>query len=66
MEEELQGHKKAQKEALTKTRLLEDTVKNLEYELETKSHLKEDRARQAKILEVERNRIWGGRLRRRN
>ncbi|XP_034265176.1 cingulin-like protein 1 isoform X1 [Pantherophis guttatus] len=51
MEEELQGHKKAQKEALTKTRLLEDTVKNLEYELETKSHLKEDRARQAKILE---------------
>uniref|UniRef100_A0A670ZSV9 Cingulin like 1 n=1 Tax=Pseudonaja textilis TaxID=8673 RepID=A0A670ZSV9_PSETE len=51
MEEELQGHKKAQKEILTKTRLLEDTVKNLEYELETKSHWKEDRARQAKILE---------------
>ncbi|KAG8144793.1 hypothetical protein E2320_013219 [Naja naja] len=51
MEEELQGHKKAQNEILTKTRLLEDTVKNLEYELETKSHLKEDRARQAKILE---------------
>ncbi|KAM3828359.1 cingulin-like protein 1 isoform 3-T5 [Vipera latastei] len=51
MEDELQGHKKAEKEALTKTQLLEDTVKNLEYELETKSHLKEDRARQAKILQ---------------
>ncbi|XP_039195918.1 cingulin-like protein 1 isoform X3 [Crotalus tigris] len=51
MEDELQRHKKAQKEALTKTQLLEDTVKNLEYELETKSHLKEDRARQAKILQ---------------
>lgn len=57
MEDELQRHKKAQKEALTKTQLLEDTVKNLEYELETKSHLKEDRARQAKILQVEMNRI---------
>ncbi|XP_063170603.1 cingulin-like protein 1 isoform X2 [Candoia aspera] len=51
VEEELQGHKKALEEALTKTQLLEHTVKTLEYELETKNQLKEDRARQAKIME---------------
>ncbi|XP_007440115.1 cingulin-like protein 1 isoform X1 [Python bivittatus] len=51
MGEELQVHKKAQKEALTRTQLLERTVKTLECELETKNHLREDRGRQAKIME---------------
>lgn len=52
MEEELRDHQRAQDEAITKTQLLEQTVKALEYELEAKNHLKEDRARQAKIMEV--------------
>ncbi|XP_060115801.1 cingulin-like protein 1 [Heteronotia binoei] len=51
MEEELRDHQRAQDEAVTKTQLLEQTVKALEYELEAKNHLKEDRARQAKIME---------------
>ncbi|XP_074773560.1 cingulin-like protein 1 isoform X2 [Athene noctua] len=51
MEENLRDHQRAQDEAITKTQLLEQTVKGLEYELEAKTHLKEDRARQIKLME---------------
>ncbi|XP_051652994.1 cingulin-like protein 1 isoform X2 [Manacus candei] len=51
MEENLRDHQRAQDEAITKTQLLEQTVKSLEYELETKNHLKDDRARQIKLME---------------
>lgn len=52
MEENLRDHQRAQDEAITKTQLLEQTVKSLEYELEAKNHLKDDRARQIKLMEV--------------
>jgi len=52
MEENLRDHQRAQDEAVTKTHLLEQTVKGLEYELEAKNHLKDDRARQIKLMEV--------------
>lgn len=52
MEEDLRGNQRAQDEAITKTQLLEQTVKGLEYELEAKNHLKSDRARQMKLMEV--------------
>lgn len=52
MEENLRDHQRAQDEAITKTQLLEQTVKGLEYELEAKNHLKDDRARQIKLMEV--------------
>ncbi|XP_051484951.1 cingulin-like protein 1 isoform X2 [Apus apus] len=51
MEENLRDHQRAQDEAITKTQLLEQTVKGLEYELEAKNHLKDDRARQVKLME---------------
>ncbi|KAI6078073.1 Cingulin-like protein 1 isoform X1 [Aix galericulata] len=51
MEENLRDHQRAQDEAITKTQLLEQTVKGLEYELEVKNHLKDDRARQIKLME---------------
>ncbi|XP_044294639.1 cingulin-like protein 1 isoform X2 [Varanus komodoensis] len=51
MGEQSRDHQRAQEESLTRTQLLEQTVKALEYELEAKNHLKEDRARQAKIME---------------
>ncbi|XP_038275615.1 cingulin-like protein 1 isoform X4 [Dermochelys coriacea] len=51
MEEDLRGNQRAQDEAMTKTQLLEQTVKGLEYELEAKNHLKSDRARQMKLME---------------
>uniref|UniRef100_A0A674HV82 Cingulin like 1 n=1 Tax=Taeniopygia guttata TaxID=59729 RepID=A0A674HV82_TAEGU len=51
MEENLRDHQRAQDEAITKTQLLEQTVKSLEYELEAKNHLKDDRARQIKLME---------------
>ncbi|XP_032846224.1 cingulin-like protein 1 isoform X1 [Tyto alba] len=51
MEENLRDHQRAQDEAITKTQLLEQTVKGLEYELEAKNHLKDDRARQIKLME---------------
>ncbi|XP_043380076.1 cingulin-like protein 1 isoform X4 [Chelonia mydas] len=51
MEEDLRGNQRAQDEAITKTQLLEQTVKGLEYELEAKNHLKSDRARQMKLME---------------
>ncbi|NWS34450.1 CGNL1 protein, partial [Polioptila caerulea] len=51
MEENLKDHQRAQDEAITKTQLLEQTVKSLEYELEAKNHLKDDRARQIKLME---------------
>lgn len=52
MEESLRDYQRAQDEAITKTQLLEQTVKGLEYELEAKNHLKDDRARQIKLMEV--------------
>lgn len=52
MEENLRDHQRAQDEAMTKTQQLEQTVKGLEYELEVKNHLKDDRARQIKLMEV--------------
>ncbi|XP_017925297.1 cingulin-like protein 1 isoform X1 [Manacus vitellinus] len=51
MEENLRDHQRVQDEAITKTQLLEQTVKSLEYELEAKNHLKDDRARQIKLME---------------
>ncbi|XP_052663196.1 cingulin-like protein 1 isoform X3 [Harpia harpyja] len=51
MEENLRDYQRAQDEAITKTQLLEQTVKGLEYELEAKNHLKDDRARQIKLME---------------
>ncbi|XP_074736407.1 cingulin-like protein 1 isoform X3 [Strix uralensis] len=51
MEENLRDHQRAQDEAITKTQLLEQTVKGLEHELEAKTHLKDDRARQIKLME---------------
>ncbi|XP_066132211.1 cingulin-like protein 1 isoform X3 [Saccopteryx bilineata] len=51
MEEELRDYQRAQEEALTKRQLLEQTLKDLEYELEAKSHLKDDRSRLVKQME---------------
>ncbi|XP_054955020.1 cingulin-like protein 1 isoform X3 [Pan paniscus] len=51
MEEELRDYQRAQDEALTKRQLLEQTLKDLEYELEAKSHLKGDRSRLVKQME---------------
>ncbi|XP_059861891.1 cingulin-like protein 1 isoform X3 [Delphinus delphis] len=51
LEEELRDYQRAQEEALTKRQLLEQTLKDLEYELEAKSHLKDDRSRLLKQLE---------------
>ncbi|XP_074090686.1 cingulin-like protein 1 isoform X2 [Macrotis lagotis] len=51
MEEELRDYQRSQDEAITKRKLLEQTLKDLEYELEAKSHLKEDRSRQVKQME---------------
>ncbi|EPQ08265.1 Cingulin-like protein 1 [Myotis brandtii] len=53
MEEELRDYQRAQDEALTKKQLLEQTLKDLEYELEAKSHLKDDRGRLVKQMEME-------------
>ncbi|KAI4540514.1 hypothetical protein MG293_009555 [Ovis ammon polii] len=52
MEEELRDYQRAQEEALTKRQLLEQTLKDLEYELEAKSHLKDDRGRLVKQMEM--------------
>lgn len=52
MEEELRDYQRAQDEALTKRQLLEQTLKDLEYELEAKSHFKDDRSRLVKQMEV--------------
>lgn len=51
LEEELRDYQRAQEEALTKRQLLEQTLKDLEYELEAKSHLKDDRGRLVKQME---------------
>ncbi|KAL1781672.1 cingulin 1 [Sigmodon hispidus] len=50
-EEELRDHQRAENEALTKQQLLEQSLKELEYELEAKSHLKDDRSRLLKQME---------------
>jgi hypothetical protein len=52
MEEELRDYQRSQEEALTKRQLLEQTLKDLEYELEAKSHVKDDRSRLVKQMEV--------------
>ncbi|XP_037689791.1 cingulin-like protein 1 isoform X3 [Choloepus didactylus] len=51
MEEELRDYQRAQNEALTKRQLLEQALKDLEYELEAKSHLKDERSRLVKQME---------------
>ncbi|XP_055986672.1 cingulin-like protein 1 [Sorex fumeus] len=51
MGEELRDAQRARDEALTKQQLLEQTLKDLEYELEAKSHLKDDRSRLIKQME---------------
>ncbi|KAH0512096.1 Cingulin-like protein 1 [Microtus ochrogaster] len=50
-EEELRDYQRAEDEALTKRKLLEQSLKDLEYELEAKSHLKDDRSRLIKQME---------------
>ncbi|CAH6874969.1 Cgnl1 [Phodopus roborovskii] len=50
-EEELRDYQRAENEALTKRQLLEQSLKDLEYELEAKSHLKDDRSRLIKQME---------------
>lgn len=52
MEEEIRDYQRAQDEALAKRQLLEQTLKDLEYELEAKTHLKDDRGRLVKQMEV--------------
>lgn len=51
-EEELRDYQRAEEEALTKRQLLEQSLKDLEYQLEAKSHLKDDRSRLVKQMEV--------------
>ncbi|XP_036048679.1 cingulin-like protein 1 [Onychomys torridus] len=50
-EEELRDYQRAEDEALTKRQLLEQSLKDLEYELEAKSHLRDDRSRLIKQME---------------
>lgn len=50
-EEELRDYQRAEEEALTRRQLLEQSLKDLEYELEAKSHLKDDRSRLIKQME---------------
>lgn len=50
-EEELRDYQRAEDEALTKRQLLEQSLKDLEYELEAKSHLRDDRSRLLKQME---------------
>lgn len=50
-EDELRDYQRAEEEALTKRQLLERSLKDLEYELEAKSHLKDDRSRLVKQME---------------
>nr|KAF6499475.1 cingulin like 1 [Molossus molossus] len=57
MEEELRDYQRAQEEALSKRQLLEQTLKDLEYELEAKSHLKDDRSRLVKQMEDKVNQL---------
>ncbi|XP_054974580.1 cingulin-like protein 1 isoform X1 [Sorex araneus] len=49
--EELRDAQRARDEALTKQQLLEQALRDLEYELEAKSHLKDDRSRLVKQME---------------
>lgn len=50
-EEELRDCQRAEEEALMKRQLLEQSLKDLEYQLEAKSHLKDDRSRLVKQME---------------
>ncbi|KAM5291676.1 cingulin-like protein 1 [Ctenodactylus gundi] len=51
MEEQVREHQRAQDEAVAQRQLVERTLKDLEYELEARSHLKEDRSRLVKQME---------------
>ncbi|XP_053320165.1 cingulin-like protein 1 [Spea bombifrons] len=51
LEENLQDHQRAHDEALTKNHLLQQTIKDLQYELDAKTHIKDDRIRQIKTME---------------
>lgn len=48
----MRDYQRAEEEALTKRQFLEQSLKDLEYELEAKSHLKDDRSRLIKQMEV--------------
>ncbi|XP_050996591.1 cingulin-like protein 1 [Acomys russatus] len=50
-EDELRDYQRAEEAALAKRQLLERSLKDLEYELEAKSHLKDDRSRLVKQME---------------
>ncbi|XP_056428385.1 cingulin-like protein 1 isoform X2 [Hyla sarda] len=51
LEENLQDHQRAHDESLTKNHLLQQTIKDLQYELDAKNHMKDDRSRQVKSME---------------
>ncbi|XP_063782234.1 cingulin-like protein 1 [Pseudophryne corroboree] len=51
LEENLQDHQRAHDESLTKNHLLQQTIKDLQYELDAKNHMKDDRTRQMKSME---------------
>ncbi|KAM9312787.1 cingulin-like protein 1 [Gastrophryne carolinensis] len=51
LEENLQDHQKAQEDSLTKNHLLQQTIKDLQYEMDAKNLLKDDRSRQVKSME---------------
>ncbi|KAM4677852.1 LOW QUALITY PROTEIN: cingulin-like protein 1 [Discoglossus pictus] len=51
LEENLQDHQRAHDEALTKNHLLQQTIKDIQYELDTKTYMKDDRVRQIKSME---------------
>ncbi|XP_029430203.1 cingulin-like protein 1 isoform X2 [Rhinatrema bivittatum] len=54
MEEDVRDHQRAHEDSLTKNQLLEQTIKDLQYELDAKVHLKDDRSRQVKLMEYSR------------
>ncbi|KAG9489415.1 hypothetical protein GDO78_005406 [Eleutherodactylus coqui] len=51
LEENLQDHQSAHDESLTKNHLLQQTIKDLQYELDAKNHMKDDRSKQLKSME---------------
>ncbi|XP_072004237.1 cingulin-like protein 1 isoform X2 [Engystomops pustulosus] len=51
LEENLQDHQRAHDESMTKHHLLQQTIKDLQYELDAKNHMKEDRSKQVKSME---------------
>ncbi|XP_068131614.1 cingulin-like protein 1 [Hyperolius riggenbachi] len=51
LEENLLDHQRAHDDSLTKNHLLQQTIKDLQYELDARNHLKDDRGRQVKSME---------------